>query len=410
MTLSPRASRLLHEPSPLIQAHFRCAADPFDPVERPGGYVNFGTAEHHLLWDLVGPRLALTPPLRASDAHYGMLFGTPALRGALAEHLSPLAGRPLDPERIVVGAGTSAILNHLAHALLEPGEAVLVSAPYYSGFDHDLAGPAGAVLVPVPTSAADGFRPTVAALEAALLGAREAGLRVKAALVTNPGNPVGTALDAPAVAAIAAWLAHHDLQGIFDEIYARTDFGGRFGSALALPPALRSRVHVVHGFAKDFGLSGFKVGLVYSEDEQLVAAMRELSLFAPVSTHTQAAIAAMIADRDWVERTLETGRRRLAAAFARLASRLGAAGIPVAPGEAGVFAWLDLRAFLAEPTFEAEARLFTRCFEEARVSVTPGAAFHMAEPGWFRLCFAWPDAVLDEGLERLIACLRPSEA
>ena len=72
--------------------------------------------------------------------------------------------------------------------------------------------------------------------------------------------------------------------------------------------------------------------------------------------------------------------------------------------------WLDLRAFLTSPTFDAERDLFERIFERARVSISPGQVFHCTEPGWFRLCFTVPEARRREGLKRLVACLEEQKS
>lgn len=196
---------------------------------------------------------------------------------------------------------------------------------------------------------------------------------------------------------------------IADEIYANSTFAGApFTSALTLPGGLidPARVHVIWGFAKDFGLPGLKVGVLHTRGEAVRAAARELAYFAPVSTDTQFLLAELLDDAGWVDGFLAAHRARLAGSYTAAAGQLAAAGVDYLPAEAGLSIWADLRLWLAAGTPEAEHQLWRRLFDQARVSLTPGQVFHAPEPGWFRLCHTVGAEQVREGVARLNRVLR----
>ena len=124
--MTSRTARLLATEEPVIAAaHFEVEADRYGP-DNPGGYVNLGTAENRLVWDLLASRL--TMPARSADVHYGLLYGTPELRAAIATLLAPV-WHGVDPEDLVVVSGATAALDILASTLCDPGEAIAVPAP-----------------------------------------------------------------------------------------------------------------------------------------------------------------------------------------------------------------------------------------------------------------------------------------
>jgi 1-aminocyclopropane-1-carboxylate synthase 1/2/6 len=414
------AARLVAGTPVIAAAHFRAEADPYHPAGNPGGYVNLGTAESRLMWDVLAPRLAAARPRTEADVRYQHLHGTDRLRGAAAALLSRTWRTPVDAADLVVAGGATAALDIIATVLCDPGEAIAVPAPYYSGLDTDLAGRSGARLVPVPMTGPGG-RLDPAELDRALHRLRRDRVPVRAVAVTSPSNPQGQVHGVATLRGLLRVAAGHDLDVIADEIYAHSVFGRqRFASVR--DPAVRAglprgadpdRVHVVWGFAKDFGLPGLKVGVLHTTGAAVRAAARELAYFAPVSTDTQALLADLLADTAWVRRFLAGSAGRLAASVRAAGDLLDRAGIGYLPPSAGFSLWLDLRAHLAEPTEGGERLLWERLFTGARLNILPGAVFGASEPGWFRLCHAVDAALVREGVARLAGALgaaRPGRA
>ena len=376
-----------------------CQADAFDRTDNPTGYINFGTAENYLLWDFLKPVLSAPRPIAPGDTHYGPMYGSDKFRGLLTQFLQRRTQRTLNPDALVVAGGAAAILDMLAWVLFSPGDGILLASPYYSGFDFDLEARAGLQIVPVPTQAADAFTPSVALLEEAYERAQARGIRVRGMLIANPHNPTGGVATPAQMQAWLAFAKQRQLEVIIDEIYAHSVYSeAEFSSCLQEP---LENVHVVYGLAKDFALSGFKIGMAYSENAQLISALQTLAYLSPVSSDSQATMCLLLQNNSWVEQLLRENQRRLAKASAATTQAIERMGGAVRPGQAGLFLWVSLRPFLKEDTFAGEAALHQALLHGARLSLSPGSAFRCAEPGWFRLCFAAPADVLQEGLSRL---------
>ncbi len=409
--VSRRAAMLAAQPPTIAAAHFRAQAHPYHPQQRPDGYLNLGTAENRLVWDLLAPRLTARRPLTAADTRYGPLHGTQAFREQIARYLTGVCRTEVDADHLVVVSGVTGALDIIASVLCDPGDAIVVPAPYYGAFDIDLVGRSGARLLPVPLSDGRNFQLAAAEIDHALTRAREQGVTVRAVALASPGNPVGHVHSAQTLRALAEVAGRHGVDVIVDEIYANSVFGATpFVSALdpAANPASAARVHLLWGFAKDFGLPGFKIGVLYSPDPDVCAAARALAYFAATSTDTQALLRDMLADTAWVARFLAESRRRLAASYGRSTALLTSLGIPFVPVDAGFSVWADLRAWLSASTFAAEHVLWEQIFEQARVNVLPGQVFSSPEPGWFRICHATDWAEVSEGIRRIARLPRPA--
>jgi aspartate/methionine/tyrosine aminotransferase len=377
------------------------AADPWSP-ENPDGYIDLGTAENRLVFDLLEPKLTAPRRVTAEDTQYQDLAGSPTLRLELARFLTSLQGAEVDPGDLVVLAGVAPALEILAYALCDPGDGIVVPAPYFAGVDFAFSARAGAEVIPAwpGVGLAEG-------IEQAIL---EAPAPVRAVALLSPSNPLGQTYDESTLRAVGEVVAAHDLHLIADEVYAGSVYGpSAFVSTARLVPSVlpAERLHVVWGFAKDFGLSGFKVGVLHTRNPEVRTIAERFGRLATPSSDTQAVLRDLLADTAWTEAFLTESRTRLATAYRRTAEALDAAGIPYLPATAGLFVYLDLRGFLPEPTFEAERALADRIFTEANLHLSPGAAFHTPTPGHYRLCFATNPTAVSTAIARL-AHLRTS--
>jgi 1-aminocyclopropane-1-carboxylate synthase 1/2/6 len=371
--------------SPLIDAHFKIQTDKFDPLTNVGGYINLSTAQNELVWDLIAPLLGRERALEARVSHYDVLHGTHAFRRALAGEWQ------VDADNIVVAAGTSALLDMLAFTLCERGEAVLIPAPYYAGFDSDFQRRAGVTPLPVPLEGLD-----ARGLENAIARSPS---KVRALVLTNPGNPIGRVLQKHVIDEAISVSGKLGLHCIVDEIYSHSVYGAaRFESAVHRP---EPHVHVLSGFAKNYAMSGFKVGFLHTRDAALLDHLKSLALFSSVSTLTQHVLTEFLEDKPALAAFRAENKRRLAAAAVHAREALLSIGVEAAPAESGFFLWLDLKKALIAPTFEAEQTLWTRLFNEAKISLSPGRVFHANEPGWFRLCFTQDTRTISEAVMRL---------
>ncbi|THG05715.1 hypothetical protein TEA_021123 [Camellia sinensis var. sinensis] len=147
-------------------------------------------------------------------------------------------------------------------------------------------------------------------------------------------------------------------------------------------------IHIVYSLSKDMGFPGFRVGIVYSYNDEVVSCARKMSSFGLVSSQTQYLLAATLSDDDFVGRFLDESSRRLECRHKIFTEGLKEMGIDCLNYNAGLFCWMDLRPLLKEPTIDAEMMLCRVIINDVKLNVSPGSSFHCTEAGWFRVCFA----------------------
>jgi len=326
---------------------------------------------------------------------YGATAGEAALKEAVARRA---VGRGLGwvtPRNVMVGVGGTHALACAAHAILDPGDEVILLSPYWPlapGIFHAV----GAATVEVAASQrlyADPGFDLGAALRAAL------GPRTRAVYFVSPNNPDGKILGERELVQIARFAEEHDLWVFADEVYADITYGApppSFG-ALEGMPGLRSRSIVLHSLSKSHALAGARVGYFLGPEEVIAAALR-------FSTHSafnvplvcqRAALAALESEGAWLAESLVAYRAARDAVVARLA----AGGIPTHVPEGGTYVFVDLAESLRGRTL---VQLLERAIDLG-VLVTPGVAFGEAFPSHARVCFtSAPEADVLVGIDRLL--------
>jgi aspartate/methionine/tyrosine aminotransferase len=405
--LSARGARLVANPPvpAYLLEHFTHVDDVWDADGNPDGYIALCVAENRSMWEVLVPRLTAYRDVPARVLGYDAMIGNVSFREQLAAFMSrAFLGRTITAEQLAVLAGAGAVLEVLFHVLADPGDGVLIPTPSYAGFWPDLETRDQLKIVPVHCTSAEGFRLSTRALEQAVA---QAGIPIKALLFTTPNNPLGRVYTREELLEVLDWSTRAGIHVVFDEIYALSVFGERaFVSAASLRPTLGPRAHVVWAFSKDFGASGLRCGVLWSENQAVLRAVDALSQWASCSGDTQYLLGQLVADRAFVDGYVTQMQARLRSNYEDVRSALARHAIAHIPAEAGFFVICDLRPWLDEPSFVAEDRLWRRIVDEARVNLTPGAACRIAEPGWFRLCFASaPHVAVLAAIERVGALL-----
>ncbi|KAH0923133.1 hypothetical protein HID58_023151, partial [Brassica napus] len=396
--------------------------NPYDEIKNPNGMIQMGLAENQLCFDLIESWLAKNPDAASLKRKGQSIFkelalfqdyhGMPEFKKAMAEFMEEIRGNRVtfDPKKIVLAAGSTSANETLMFCLAEPGDAFLLPTPYYPGFDRDLKWRTGAEIVPIHCSSSNGFQITESALQQAYQQAHKLGLKVKGVLVTNPSNPLGTALTRRELNLLVDFITSKNIHLISDEIYSGTMFG--FEQFISVMDVLKDkklentevskRVHVVYSLSKDLGLPGFRVGAIYSNDDMIVSAATKMSSFGLVSSQTQYLLSALLSDKKFTSQYLEENQKRLKSRQKRLVSGLESAGITCLRSNAGLFCWVDMRHLLDTNTFEAELDLWKKIVYNVKLNISPGSSCHCTEPGWFRVCFAnMSEDTLDLALKRL---------
>src|SRR6202521_235581 len=322
--------------------------------------------------------------------------GLPELREALAVKTKRDSGYEVTAWQILLtNGGKQAIANPFA-TLCDPGDEVLVLAPYWTTYPESIA-LAGGVPVVIPTDAASGFRVTMGQLEAAYTP------RTKVLLFVSPSNPTGAVYPKEEIEAIGRWADGHGLWVLTDEIYEHLVYGSaEHHSMPVLVPELADRCIVVNGVAKTYAMTGWRVGWMIGPVDVVTAAT---NLQSHETSHAangsqRAALAALPGDLEAVAMMRAPFDRR------RLTIHTMLNEID------GVTCILPEGAFYAFPSVEglygrdirgrkarSSAELAELAIEEAKVAVVPGEAF--GSPGYFRMSYALGDDDLVEGVGRL---------
>jgi aspartate aminotransferase len=327
---------------------------------------------------------------------YTPTAGLPELREAIAVKTRRDSGLEVAASQVLVtNGGKQAVANTFA-VLCDPGDEVLLPAPYWTTYPESIA-LAGGVPVVVVTDAASGFRVTVEQLEAARTP------RTKILLFVSPSNPTGAVYPKGEIEALGRWAAEHGIWVVTDEIYEHLVYGdAEFHSMPVLVPELADRCVVVNGVAKTYAMTGWRVGWMLGPADVIAAATNlqshETSNVANVSQ--RAALAAVSGDLSAVAMMRAAfDRRRLT--MHRMLNEID--GVECLLPEGAFYAFPSVTGLygrkLRGHTSTSSAELAELAIVEAKVAVVPGEAF--GSPGYFRMSYALGDDDLAEGVTRL---------
>ena len=358
--------------------------------------VGFGAGEP----DFPTPAHIVEAAVRAcrdpASHKYTPVAGLPELREAVAAKTARDSGYAVEPAQVLItNGGKQAIYNAFA-ALLDPGDEVIVPAPYWNTYPESIA-LAGGVPVVVATDERSGFRATVEQLERARTP------RTKAMLFVSPSNPTGAVYPRHEVEAVGRWAAERGLWVMTDEIYEHLVYGSHTHHSLpVVVPEGAERCVVINGVAKTYAMTGWRVGWMIGPGEVVKAAtnLQSHSTSNVANVSQRAALAAVTGDL--------TAAAEMREAFDRRRRRIHEllSGIP------GVTCMEPEGAFYAFPSFagvlgremrgrrpQSTLELAEVLLDEAKVAVVPGEAF--GAPGHARLAYALADDALVEGVTRI---------
>ncbi|HEY0359027.1 MAG TPA: pyridoxal phosphate-dependent aminotransferase [Mycobacteriales bacterium] len=327
---------------------------------------------------------------------YTPAAGLPELRAAIAAKTKRDSGLDVAPSQVLVTNGGKQAVYTAFATLLDPGDEVLLPAPYWTTYPEAIR-LAGGVPVDVATDEQSGFLATVEQLEAARTD------RTKVLLFCSPSNPTGAVYPPEQVAAIGRWAGEHGIWVVTDEIYEHLVYGdAEHVSMPVVAPELGDRWVVLNGVAKTYAMTGWRVGwLIGPADVVKAATNLQSHLTSNVANVSQvAALTAVSGDLTAVAQMREAFDRRRRT----IVDMLNAIDGVVCPEPQGAFyAYPSVKGLLGRSirgrVCNSSLELAALALEEAEVAVVPGEAF--GTPGYFRLSYALGDDDLAEGVGRL---------
>jgi aspartate/methionine/tyrosine aminotransferase len=326
---------------------------------------------------------------------YTPAAGLPELREAIS--LRTLDdGLAVDAGRVVVTNGAKQAVFTAFQVLLDPGDEVLVPAPYWVTYPASIA-LAGGLPIVIDTDDAADFQVTVDQLEEARTD------RTKVLLFVSPSNPTGTVYDRDRIQEIGRWAAGHGIWVVTDEIYHALVYGDPpFYSLPAVVPEAADHTIVINGVSKTYAMTGWRVGWLIGPPAVADAASRMQSHVSSnvANVSQRAALAALTGPDDAPDAMKAAFDRRRGTMVAMLNEIPGIeCAVPggafyTFPNVSGLFG-----ADLSGNSVGSSMELATLLLDRIQIAIVPGEAF--GAPGYARFSFALADEELEEGLSRL---------
>ncbi|MDQ4095592.1 MAG: pyridoxal phosphate-dependent aminotransferase, partial [Actinomycetota bacterium] len=325
--------------------------------------------------------------------HYTPAAGLPQLRSAVAAKTKRDSGLEVDASQVLVANGGKQALYNTFLTLLDPGDEVLVPAPYWVSYP-EMIKLADGVPVVLPTSEETGFQVTIDQLDAAVTD------KTKILLFVSPSNPTGAVYQRDRVAEIGRWAVERGLWVVTDEIYEHLVYGdNQFSSMPVEVPELIERCIVINGVAKTYAMTGWRVGWMIGP-QAVIKAAASLQSHTNSNVSNVAQAAALAAVEGGLEAAFEMresfDRRRQT--MHKMLNEIE-----------GVVSYEPQGAFYCFPNFtgvlgrtirgrrvESDLELAAVVLEEAKVAFVPGEGF--GGPGYGRLSYATSDDDIVEGV------------
>jgi len=386
LQLSDRVQQI--KPSPTLAVTNRAAelrAAGKDIIGLGAGEPDFDTPQHI--------KDAASKAIADGFTKYTAVDGTPALKKAIIDKFQRDNGLSYEPNQILVSCGGKQSFFNLALALLNPGDEVVIPAPYWVSYP-DMVKIAEGVPVIVETDQSARFKMTPAQLDAAITS------KTKLVVINSPSNPSGVAYTEAELAALAEVLKQYpDVLIATDDMYEHILWAeGGFHNIVTVCPELYDRTLVMNGVSKAYSMTGWRIGYV-GGPQKLVAAMKKIqsqSTSNPTSIAQVAAEAALNGDQGCVQDMLVAFKERhdyVVAALNELP------GVECVESDGTFYAFPSFKGAMAAAGIESDVDFAEKLLNEAEVALVPGSAF--GTPGHMRLSYATSMDVLKEAISRL---------
>ncbi len=338
--------------------------------------------------------------IEANETHYTPVPGTPRIRKAIVEKFKRDNGLEYTMDQVVVSTGAKQSLANVVLSLVNPGDEVILPAPYWVSYE-EIVKVAGGIPLVLPTSIDNDYKIQPSELEAAITP------KTRMVMYSSPCNPSGSVYTEAETAALADVLRKHDqIITVSDEIYELINFTDKHAS-MAAQPSMWERTVTVNGVSKGFAMTGWRLGYIGAPTWIAAACTKIQGQFtsAPSSITQAASAAALETEPALVSDMVDNFRRRRALMVEGLSQ---VPGFKVNQPMGAFYVFPDVSALFGKSfqgkTIENANDVAFYLLEEARVASVSGAAF--GTPECIRLSYAAADDVLAEAVRRIDAACR----
>lgn len=384
--LSDRVNRL--QPSPTLAVSARAAelkAQGRDIIALGAGEPDFDTPEHI--------KEAAIKAIRDGETKYTAVDGTPRLKKAIIEKFARDNGLHYAPEQILVSVGGKQSFFNLCQAVLNPGDEVIIPAPYWVSYP-EIVGIADGVPVVITADSQTRYKINPAQLAGAITA------KTKLLVLNSPSNPTGVAYTRAELEALGAVLRKHpDVLIATDDMYEHILWADEaFSNIVMACPDLYEQTLVLNGVSKAYAMTGWRIGYA-GGPESVIQAMKNVqsqSTSNPASVSQAAAAAALNSDQGCVARMREAFRERHNFVYQALCKL---PGVRAVPADGTFYSFPDCRDAIRDLGLKDDIAFAEHLLGTAGVAVVPGAAF--GAPGHIRLSFATSMDHLQQAMRRL---------
>ena len=341
--------------------------------------------------------------IREGKTRYTAVDGIPQLKAAICHKFERDNGLSYTPSQVSVSSGGKQVLYNALMATLNPGDEVIIPAPYWVSYP-DMVALAGGKPVIVECGIGAGFRMTPEQLEAAITP------KTKWLIFNSPSNPTGAGYSRDQLRALTdVLMAHPQVHVMTDDMYEHLAYGDfTFCTPAEVEPGLYDRTLTTNGVSKAYCMTGWRIGYA-AGPEPLIAAMRKIqsqSTSNPCSISQWAAVAALDGPHDFIAENNAAFVRRRDMVVARL-NAIPGVDCPVPDGAFYVFpsiAGLIGKTTAGGASLDSDLAFAEALLAEAGVAVVPGSAFGLAP--YFRVSYATADEVLADAMDRIEAFVK----
>jgi aspartate aminotransferase len=360
-----------------------------DVIGYGAGEPDFDTPEHI--------KDAAKRALDGGATKYTDVGGTPELRKAVAEWLGKAHGLQLGAENILVSCGAKHSLYNLFQALLDEGDEVVISAPYWVSYP-EIVTMAGGKPIILETTPETGFLFSGAQLDAVCTP------RTRAVILVSPSNPTGAVADKKNLEEIAEVCVRRNMLVVSDDIYRSLVYGGlQYTSIATLGKEIRDRTILIDGVSKTYAMTGWRIGFCAAPADVIkgMGVMQGQSTSNPAAVSQAAALAAITGPQECVEAMRREFDKRRVVMVEKLRAM---PGVRCVEPRGAFYAFPDLRGCLGKHVpgggiVDDDLALAEYLIEKARVAIVPGSGF--GAPGFARLSYATSMEKIETGLGRM---------
>jgi aspartate aminotransferase len=330
---------------------------------------------------------------------YTPVEGIPALRQAVIDKFQRDNGLSYEMNQVMISSGGKQTFYNLCHALLNPGDEVIIPAPYWVSYP-DIVYLADGVPVIVAAEQDQNFKITPAQLEAAITP------KTRLVVINSPSNPTGVAYSASELKALGDVLANYpDVWIATDDMYEKIIWTeAPFVNILNTNPELYARTMVLNGVSKAYAMTGWRIGYV-AGDAQLIKAMTNIqsqSTSNPSSVSQHAALSALSGDQSVIAPMVAAFKERHDYVVERFSK---IPGVACKPCDGTFYLFVNVQGVIANKEgINNDLELAEYLLNEADVAIVPGSAFGLE--GYFRMSYATSMENLVKAIDRIEAAFR----